>query len=336
MNKRRWILLCFCVVCVAGAVYAAFNGAVESPIFALSLPFVWIGRLLRRLSLSSGLGNVFAILLYVGLSLLPCIPTALRVGKKKGSFGGAEWLSLLLSGYSFYAFYYFVNPQLMYNLFGAFGEEAGAIALTLCYLSLLVAYIVLRVMREETKKPLEQNLKRLCLLCTALFLFSLCFSDLYALLSSMLPTAESGLIIEGENLSWWQKQQISAALGFGGNVEGVYVLRFITSIIPKILMLRLFMPAYALLCGMQGESYSEANANLAAQVAKRARAALFATVCCCAGWNLLQLIFVKELPDINFSVEIPFFGMLLALLALYLSQHYAESCRIYRENQEFV
>ena len=61
------------------AAFMFFILGISNGIYVLSIPFELIGKGLRYLSLSSGVGNIFAILFYVALSLLP----AIYMNKKK-------------------------------------------------------------------------------------------------------------------------------------------------------------------------------------------------------------------------------------------------------------
>ncbi len=82
----------------------------------LVLPFDLAGRGLRQLSLSSGIGNVIAIGLYLVISLIPIgYYIWMKIKKRQGRI--VDVLLFVMSGYLLFALYYFVNPQHIEALF---------------------------------------------------------------------------------------------------------------------------------------------------------------------------------------------------------------------------
>ena len=79
----------------------------------LYFPWEGLSALLRALSLSGAAGNALAFFLYVCISLLPAAGLLLILRKERRGFSGADVWLLVLSAYTFYLLYAFINPVLL-------------------------------------------------------------------------------------------------------------------------------------------------------------------------------------------------------------------------------
>lgn len=90
------MLACGLAAILLGVIFA-WIVRLESAISILAWPFIKTGEFLRSLSLRSEAGNILAILLYGGISLLPTGWIVLRKGRK-----GGAWILMLMSLWLFY------------------------------------------------------------------------------------------------------------------------------------------------------------------------------------------------------------------------------------------
>ena len=102
----------------------------------ITQPLILLGEGLRKLSLSGNVGNIIAIIVYVGICLLPLIFVIRRKWRKE------NLLLPVLSGMLAYGLYHLINPGLMSEyMSGKMGSEICAHAIY----SVFIAWIVLRV-----------------------------------------------------------------------------------------------------------------------------------------------------------------------------------------------
>ncbi|MBR2045670.1 MAG: hypothetical protein IJ958_06000, partial [Agathobacter sp.] len=104
----------------------------------LNFPLEQIGWGLRQLSLSGGVGNVVAILLFLFVGVLPCGVFLLL--KKKGKALFIDWMLVGLSVVLLLVLYYMINPGLLpVSIIGS------KMLLGSAFYSVLIGYLVLRV-----------------------------------------------------------------------------------------------------------------------------------------------------------------------------------------------
>ena len=102
-----------------------------------------ISTALRTLSLSGSAGNVLAFLLYTLISLLPLFLPGLWLWRRKRRLWGADLLLPLLSAYTFYLLYVFINPALFYaRMPKGLKGEAGLPCLKAVYAGLWLSMLL--------------------------------------------------------------------------------------------------------------------------------------------------------------------------------------------------
>lgn len=148
MKKRLYIgiLVLEAIICVVLCVLGNVSGEDIADIMAF--PFAPIGDGLRVLSLSGSIGNIIAIILYAGVSLIP-LGLVLTHGKKK-SLHWEDSLLVILCPLLFAVLYEMINPgslQLGPKELGMVGGEARKAMLGCMVYSILVGYLVLRALR---------------------------------------------------------------------------------------------------------------------------------------------------------------------------------------------
>ena len=133
-----------------------------------TFPMEPIGWGLRQLSLSGAVGNVFAIVLYVLLGLVPCgILVGLKCTKKACK---ADWMLLVVSAAAFFTLYYMINP----GLFLAMTVGMGKQLLGCTFYSVLIGYLVLRFLQKSAKadsQTLQKGLRVLLYMVMILFIY---------------------------------------------------------------------------------------------------------------------------------------------------------------------
>ena len=119
MSKAKIGLILICILSLSGAVYVSLNASNVSSLYLFLLPLILIGDGLRALSLSSTIGNIAAIILYVILSLLPLSLALIHKFKGKKLLK-SDSLLVLISASTFAVLYLFIHPQIIPSLFNSY------------------------------------------------------------------------------------------------------------------------------------------------------------------------------------------------------------------------
>jgi hypothetical protein len=289
---------------------------------AMAFPFEQIGIALRSLSLSSGFGNVAAIIIYSVASLIPA--TALLVLRKKRKFYAEDGLLGLLSAVLFAVLYIMINPGLISTLTsGMAAQSVGKAVLGCTVYSVLCGYFILRVLRLFSGGGTEKLVRYMSVMLYMLnilfvyAIFGACFKGLLDSMTS-LQAGNAG----NEHL-------LGASYVF-------LVLQFIVDALPYVYNMLVVFAALRLFNEMRSDRYSAETVAAAGRISHICAAALVTTVLVNIGFNLLQLVFAKSLAIINNSVQIPVFSITFILVALLLTRLVTENKQLKDDNDMFI
>ncbi len=288
----------------------------------MAFPFEQLGQLLRHLSLSGGIDNVISIILYIALGLIPLLVLLLLYRRKR--LHAEDSLLAVLSAQHFIILYLMINPGLLPTHLGAYsGMGFGSALLGNIYYSVLVGYVVLRMLRSFSAADTGRTQKYLSrLLCAVniLFVYLAFGAHFNGLLSSFeaLRAGNTGSLRE------------LGATGF------FLVLQYVVNALPYILDVIVLLGAMTLLLELGNDRYSEQSVQAAERLARLCRRTLVIIVLSNVAFNLLQLAFVKSLAVVNSSVQIPILSITLVLAALLLAQYIRENKRLKDDNDMFI
>jgi hypothetical protein len=304
---------------ILALVQASFSGALYS---ALAFPFEQIGLGLRALSLSGGLGNAAAIVIYALLSLSPlaALPLLGRRRKLMAEDGLLGLLSLAL----FACLYLMVNPALIGAPGGgAVWQSTGKAVLGSVIYSVLCGYFILRALRVFFHSNAPRLILYMQIMLKVLGVFftylacGACFSKLLHAMTA-LKASNAG----NENL-------LGASYVF-------LLLQFAVDALPYVLDTLVVLAALRLLCELLADRYSSATLAATDRMTRLCAGALIATVLVNISFNVLQLLFAEALRVVNVSLNIPLFSIVFVLSALLLTRFVAESKKIKDDNDMFI
>jgi len=305
------VLFCFLQTSFAGFFSAA-----------MAFPFEQIGIGLRSLSLSGGLRNVAAIVVYFATSLLPI--AALLILRKKRKLCAEDGLLGLLSAVLFAVLYLMINPgDISAWTGGITAQTVGKAILGGMVYSVLFGYFILRILRlfsDGGTEKLVRYMSVMLSLLNALFVyvvFGACFSGLLNSIAAL----QAGNI-GNEHL-------LGASYVF-------LVLQFVVDALPYVFNMLVVFAALHLLDKMRPNRYSAETVAAAGRVSRLCSAALVTTVLANIGFNLLQFLSAKPLVVINSSVQIPVFSITFVLAALLLTRLVTENKQLKDDNDLFV
>lgn len=315
----------------------------EVAIYVVYLPMDWIGDALRFLSLSSNIGNSVSVIFYVLLSLAPF--GIFIFHRKRGDQSKADWLLVLLSGFDFFMFYCFVNPQELYKIWnGAVGYEDflpyQKLGLSLIFYSIVISYLIIsllfKVDRGRIRSPWESEFKKMNLflwlrrILTAYLIFYMIvifYFGSFQLLKQMTELFKSQGDVDIVLQQFTQNTEVA----------GVYsIAEFLCNLIPIGFMIVLVFYGIELLDRMEEDRYSAEVIRLTEKIGRMGRYTVYATVSCNLVTNLAQLCLGNWLLDINIWLVLPFGPLIIAFAALILAKYFKESAALYEDEQMII
>lgn len=322
MTWRRGALLFFAAL--AGALIPLIPTVQVAG--ALTAPIELAGGLLRELSLSGPGGNVLAwaiVLLAAGLPLLLLVLPPNR-GRRHWEDIFLPASSLLLIGLAFCA----VNPSYLDRFFGS----TLLIAAAVIWVSLLVFWGVLRLLRGMEEAPLERLsgvLRILLVGCAALLVFAA-------------ASRVSGAIVEINNLQQdWTLFLAVASVPEPSGLTGDQTLNIalalpLVELIPDLLGAWMLLLAADLTTALARDPFGEESVGRCVTTARWSRLAIQATLVLALGVNLVKLARYDSLiTEVKVSLDLPLIPLILSA-ALYLLCRCVQRGRELQEDNDSI
>ena len=300
-------------ICIIFSLFGSFFSGFFTTLIAF--PMEQIAWLLRRLSLSGIAGNILAIILYITLSLTPM----LFLLRKKNHW--EDLFLLLLSAQLFLCLYTMINPGLIdRSMILPLGEQAEKTMMGSMFYSLLVSYLVLRMIRSFFAADHLRLVHYLQIL-----LGGLCVVLTYLVFHDGL----TGLIQSIDNL----------VAGNNGNehllgTSKVFLTaRFLVNALPYLLDILIAFAARALLHTEQNTDAAVCAVN---RLSRLCGLSLIITTVSAAVYHILQLLFLKQIYQSSVTVELPLFSMLFMLVCLLAAQYIRENKELKQDQDLFI
>lgn len=322
MTWRRGVLLFFAAL--AGALIPLIPTVQVAG--AMTAPIELAGGLLRELSLSGPGGNLLAwaiVLLAAGLPLLLLVLPPNR-GRRHWEDALLPISSLLLIGLAFCA----VNPSYLDRFFGS----TLLIAAAVIWVSLLVFWGVLRLLRGMEEAPLEKLsgvLRILLVGCAALLVFAA-------------ASRVSGAIVEINNLQQdWTLFLAVASVPEPSGLTGDQALNIalalpLVELIPDLLGAWMLLLAADLTTALARDPFGEESVGRCVTTARWSRLAIQATLVLALGVNLVKLARYDSLiTEVKVSLDLPLIPLILSA-ALYLLCRCVQRGRELQEDNDSI
>lgn len=317
MTWRRGVLLFFAAL--AGALIPLIPTVQVAG--AMTAPIELAGGLLRELSLSGLGGNLLAwaiVLLAAGLPLLLLVLPPNR-GRRHWEDIFLPASSLLLIGLAFCA----ANPSYLNDDFGTTWLIAAAVV----WVSLLVFWGVLRLLRGMEEAPLERLsgvLRILLVGCAALLVFAA-------------ASRVSGAIVEINNLQQDWTLFLAVASGLTGDQALNIALALpLVELIPDLLGAWMLLLAADLTTALARDPFGEESVGRCVTTARWSRLAIQATLVLALGVNLVKLARYDSLiTEVKVSLDLPLIPLILSA-ALYLLCRCVQRGRELQEDNDSI
>lgn len=313
-------ILSFCL-----AVLMFYVVDLSNPLFILSMPFDLIGKGLRWLSLSSFAGNITALLLYVALSLTPLLYLAVKAFRHK--LDKSDLLLPILSLFSFYMIYEFINTQLMLNhtidsLSDASFIPMIKLSFSFILYTLLIAYLILNMISHLNDSPIDNKLSNLCKQLSKILVI---LSGLYTLLISYFISFELFQNID----KYFSENR--------GSINLYYlIIDYVLEALPILFTILTLISGIGLLHAMVTDHMHENELHAAKRLSIVSRQAVYVTVLSNIASNALQFLFSNQLNDTNYTLDISLIPLVIAFLAMILSGYFKETMELYEDNSMII
>lgn len=315
-------LLAEAILCVVLCVFGTVQG--ENVADIMAFPFAPIGNGLRTLSLSGSVGNIVAIILYAGISLLPLGMLLFHIRRK--DLHREDCLLVVLCPLLFAVLYEMINPgtlPLGPAELGMMGVSARKAMLGCIVYSVLVGYLVLRGLRlffGAGKNHLQKYLFVLLGLLNAILVY-LAFGGC---LQKFLQAVES---TKAANQGTEQGLTLTYAFLF---------LQMLVDALPYVLDILIVVVFQHMLQELGKAAYSQDAVEAAEKLAKVCGLSLKITILSTVVFNLLQLLCAKHLRVLNGFVNIPILSIILVLAALLVAKLVIVGKRLKDDNDMFI
>lgn len=288
-----------------------------------SFPFEQLAWGLRQLSLSGAVGDFFAILFYLFLGNIPA--GIYFYLKKQGKNRKMDYMLFAMSGVLLVVLYYMINPGLLpVSLLGA-----GETLLGGTFYSVVIGYLVLRVLLGEQKtelKELQKSLRVVLILVMLLLIISV-LVEIFV----NLPTAIWDLQEGNQTMDPIYYEEADLRMTFL-----CLALRYIVNILPNALGAVGVFFCIQTLDELIADAYSAKATALVQKVVVFCRNALVVIVSAGMICNVLQMLLSRKLYQMHISVNIPVFAILFLLAIHVLARYIEENQKLKEDNDLFI
>ncbi len=322
--KNRLIL-----ILIIEAIFCILIAYQELPIIKnggsmISLPFDFLASILRKLSLSSSLGNVFAIILYALICLIPIlIFIRLKIQKKNTKL---DYMLIILSFALFIFIYAMINPKTM-NLNNIFANTtiSGIIY------SFILSYLILKYLEKFYKNDVENRSLQKYIKDTLIVLTVFLVGIIFAVHFKEFLLSTSHIEPNGDIIDILFRQPIGKPLPYI-----LLFIRTILNILPYILDIIIAFLIIDLIDERIIDKYSNNSLNASNKLAKNCKNFLVIIVIANLIFNIMQLVFINEIPPSDFKFDLPVFSIIFAVSSLILAKFMRENKELKDENDLFV
>lgn len=320
---RKHCLLLLCAALAGALMGLAGQAAAPGTMTAL---LTGPGQGLRELSLSGPWGNMGAWAVTLVITLLPLVLLVLPRGR--GPLVWEDWLLLPACGVGFCMMFFSVNPTLLPLLL----PEVWPFASLCVYLSLPIAWLVLRVLRrlerEETGR-LAAGLRLLLWACALLAAVGTAWGRVGGF-AGQVAQALSG--VSGPDLLG-QFDDMSAAVTGGLILQAILVL---PSLAVDLFTAFVLAQAASLTAVLKEGLFSREAVEWCAVTARWCRQLVVWSTLLTVLRNLLQLLFLPWLLQTSFQVYIPLSSLALAAALYLLCRCLQQGKELQEDNQSII
>lgn len=339
MKKLGRFLLIEGILSIGLAFLMYYVIGLSSAMELLYKPFDWIGGGLRWLSLSSSIGNIFAFICYVTLSLVPILYLLIR--RRKAGLKKIDLLLPVISIYTFYMLYQFINTGLMLERVPQLLSDPSVLpmiklAFAIVLYSILLCYLIIRMSETLEIDNTEERLQYLCrrlqgilLLVSVLYTFVIGYFSTFGMLGGIHKYAAK----ESSNplLSNFMTYQSSPLPN-----QFIVILTYVMQCLPVIYVIYILIAGIELLKAMTSHHLEEEEYVAATRLSSIGKRAVYITVLSNLVLNIAQFLLSAKLNDASFDLNITLSPLIIAFSAMILSGYFKETKELHEDNEMII
>lgn len=281
----------------------------------VTFPFLQIAELLRYLSLSSSIGNIFAIVIYALFCLIPIFFLMFQWSKHRVNY--IDGLLPIISILMFIVIYQLINPLLLQF------EAATMTIPCITVYSVICTYILLKLIRLFQGKAIDKLCKYLIMLLWTVNIVLL----LSVLFSATVTFAQSIKDVQATNTGNTDSLGLTYTFMFLGMI--VDLIPSVTNIIVVFFCIRLVKHFIA-------DRYSEKTVYSADKLSRVCKWSIVVTVLSSMIFNIFQYVFASHLHKINININFPILSIVFTLAVFVLSQMISEDKALKDDNDSII
>lgn len=276
--------------------------------------YAYIAGGLRTLSLSGGVKNVAAICLFI---ITGCVPIAvyvvLAVRKKKVSTDNMLFLvaALLWGG-----IYLMINPGIIIDSSMMVTADMMSDGVCAVIWSSIICYVVLRIVHCINAADDSQSVQIIRKMMTLIIVFTILVVAVISLPQLVL------------NIAGYSDDQA---------VDSTWaVVDFLFKLVNVILIIVVLVKGRRLCTSLIADEYSDESVQMADRLATSCTRVISAMVILSLVKNIIQLFTITTNSNLNFSVSIPVYELVILVVVYMSSKNLARSKAIKDENESYI
>lgn len=314
---------------LVAAVIMALGVKADHALELFSLPFVLAADGLRWLSFHSTAGNIVAVLLYLAISVIPCMVLIRRFRAGKRWAGDA--LLVLMSISLFIIFYALINPAVLFLFAGQVDASESLplrqIMVVFLFYSILVAWLILQLtagLPETTEKRWKYWIVRIFQLGAIGCIVRVVYFEGFRLFNWVREAATT------------QEEEMLFGMAEQTGDGGLSAVSAVVALIPLFFTIWVFLAAADLAREMNRDAYSPEFLEKSRLLSNAAKVNIYVTVVCMLVNNALQMLGSGILSDINIVVQVPILSLALSVGAVIFTDYVEKNNRLYEDSQSII
>ena len=276
--------------------------------------YAYIAGGLRTLSLSGGVKNVTAICLFIITGCVPiAVYVALAVRKKKVSTDNMLFLvaALLWGG-----IYLMINPGIIIDSSMMVTADMMSYGVCAVIWTSIICYVVLRIVHCKTAADDSQSVQIIRKMMTLIIVFTILVVAVISLPQLVL------------NIAGYSDDQA---------VDSTWaVVDFLFTLVNVILIIVVLVKGRRLCTSLIADEYSDESVQMADRLATSCTRVISAMVILSLVKNIIQLFTITTNSNLNFSVSIPVYELVILVVVYMSSKNLARSKAIKDENESYI
>jgi len=304
-----------------------------SLLLTAAFPFDRIGAGLRALSLSSGAGNIAAIVIYCALCLIPAVYMVIR--ELRGRSHMEDGLLALLCILLFAVFYLMINPAVLARHLG--DTEITGMGQALCGVTVymvIIGYFILRSIRAlsgsnqgaigvqsggNAKSGLRQ-LRVIMIVFGVIFVYAIFGSGIGGLISSFRRLTAANTVI-------------------GAELTPSYVFLFVqylVAVLPQIFSVAVVFAVLNLISALEEDEFGESVAAVTRKIGRICKTAVVCILLSQIAVNLAQLALGSIVRSSQYTLSIPLLSVVFVLAAPLLARYFEQARLLKTDNDSII